>query len=292
MNKKTNPLVYVINLPWARQRRHRIQYQLEKYNIRHRIMDGVDANFIDDYERLRHRMNEISEYKSRLLNSGEQGAVLSHKNIYEMMLARDNDYALILEDDAIIDKRLAILLDNIEKLPLRWNICFLGYFYDTLGEPFFGSQTYPISFWRRQELDFLPGHKIGKLILRPRGAFGYLISQEAAKKLLSTSYDAPALVADRALSNCEIPGIVAIAPSLVKHDNIDVETCITNRPPSNFEYWTINRQLNTLEKGFVKRIPFLRLPFRLAKNMIRRLRASFLYLISPQYNRYRQDYEV
>ncbi|MCH9664639.1 MAG: glycosyltransferase family 25 protein [Gammaproteobacteria bacterium] len=296
--------VYVISLPWAKQRRDRISAQLESLGIKYEIVDAIDGNFLSPYDLLRHKMHLISKFKSRLLTPGEQGATLSHHKIYELMIKRNDKHALILEDDVLIDEKIKLLLDNPGKLTLQWNICYLGYFHDTLGKPFFRAAQYPIDLWGSKQLK-LPNKqskqvkqsgrklRVGKFILRPRGAFGYMLTQKAARLLLQKQTTRrAALIADRALSNAAIPGLVGIAPALITHDNSQVEECITLRPSSNFEYWTLNRDLNRMGGLAIRLVPFLKPFIYLCRDILRRCRATCIFLISRQYNRFRRDYEV
>lgn len=292
--------VYVIGLPWASQRRKRITAQLDKNDISYEIVDAVDGNFLSAYDQVRHKMHLVSKFKSRLLTSGEQGATLSHHKVYRMMLQRKDTHALILEDDAIIDQNLKPLLNNLNKMPTQWNICYLGYFYDTLGEPLFKSAHYPINLWNSKKLNFIPkattnrySYKVGKFIVRPRGAFAYMLTQNAASLLLKEhTQRKAALIADRSLSNLTIPGLVGIAPALISHDNTRVEECIVQRPPSHFKHRTLNRDLNRFASQLSRIIPVLKNGIYGLRNIIRRLRATYLFIVSKQYNRFRTDYEV
>lgn len=292
-----NLAIYVIGLPWAIQRRRRIAKQLDAIGVNYQMVDAVDGNFISSYERLRNKMHLVSKFKSRLLTAGEQGATLSHHKVYEMMLQNNDEYALILEDDATINEDIKALLNNINKLPMQWNICYLGYFYDTLGEPLFKSTHYPIDLWGSKKISCISAgkknYKMGKLIVRPRGAFGYLVTQKAARLLLQEhAQRGAALIADRAISNATIAGLVGIAPALISHDNEKVEECITHRPPSNFKHRTLNRDLNRLATMLINLIPLLRKSIYSCRWLVRRLRASALFIMSRQYNRFRIDYEV
>lgn len=294
------PSVYIVSLPWASQRRKRIASQLDDLGLSYKMVDAVDGHFILPYERLRNKLHLVSKFKSRLLTAGEQGAVLSHHKVYEMMLHNNDEHALILEDDANINADIKALLNNLEQLPTQWNICYLGYFYDTLGEPLFKAAHYPIDLWGSKNIslnstDKPPDshYKMGKFIVRPRGAFGYMLTKKAAKLLLQEHTQRhAALIADRALSNAPIPGLVGIAPALISHDNARVEECITQRPPSNFKHRTLNRDLNRLASLLINLVPLLKSGIYSCRGLVRRLRASALFIISRQYNRYRLDYEV
>ncbi len=62
------------------------------------------------------------------LNKGQIGCFMSHYGIWKKMLTSNQNYAIVLEDDAIISlpedfQSIQMTLDN---LPSKWDICYLG----------------------------------------------------------------------------------------------------------------------------------------------------------------------
>ena len=277
--------VYLINLAWASERRERMEAHLKDVNLSYELVTATDGNFLNEYDNLRYSMNKNSPYLSRLLTTGERGCSISHRNVYEMILQRNQDYALILEDDAVITNDALTFLRNIKNIPIEWNLIYLGYYVHTLGEPFFKTSLYPISLWKNRRLNFLNtmDYHIGKFILRPRGAFGYIITRKAARMVLEYSSKHNALMSDRYLSSCEIPGTLGISPSLLYHNDEKIERCILGRPLAAPHYNVAIRSLNKIESWLIKAFPFIKLLTRFMRLAIRRIRATLLFVLSRDY---------
>ena len=98
------------------------------------------------------------------LTQGGIGCALSHKRVYQKIIDDKINRCLILEDDAKFDIDFSDKLKQIEKnVPQDFDILFLGYH---------------VSYIRKEENDyyFVPN--------KTYGLFGYIVSQEGAKKLL------------------------------------------------------------------------------------------------------------
>ena len=277
--------VYLINLAWARERRDRMEDHLKDIGISYELVTATDGNFLNEYDNLRYNMNENSPYLSRLLTAGERGCAISHRNVYEMILQKKQDYALILEDDAVITDDALTFLRNIKDIPIEWNLIYLGYYVHTLGDPFFKKYLYPLSLWKNRRLNFLNSadYRIGKFILRPRGAFGYIITRKAARMVLEYSAKHNALMSDRYLSSCEIPGTLGISPSLLYHNDERIERCILGRPLVAPHYNVAIRSLNKIENWLVKIFPSIKLLTKFMRLSIRRVRATLLFVLSRDY---------
>jgi glycosyl transferase, family 25 len=62
------------------------------------------------------------------LNLGEIACSLSHRNLYEAMIANNWNKVLVLEDDVLpLEKALDQLPAAIGELPLNWELVYLGY---------------------------------------------------------------------------------------------------------------------------------------------------------------------
>lgn len=285
--------IYVVNLAWATQRKSRMVSQLNEFNLPFELVTASDGNFFSNYDNIRYSMDKTSPYLLRLLTAGEKGCVISHRHIYEMILNKGQEYALILEDDAILTDNLLTFLDNIKNLPQPWNLIYLGYYIDTLGDPFFVKSTYPISLWRRKRLSFFGDKKYtwGKFILRPRGAFGYLITHNGAKMILEYSMRNNAMLSDRYLSTSGISGIFGVTPRLIYHDDEKIEKCILGRPlslPTSHSNFVI-RLLNKFEIKLINKLPIMHILTNSMRLFTRRIRATLLFILSPNYGVSRRD---
>ena len=165
---------YIISLPDHKHKREKLIDQLikngiEKYEIINPF-DGRKMNFnqFPDYERIL----RLSLYGKDLVGP-EFGCFLSHKKIYQKMINENISYALVLEDDAKLNKNfsevLGILLNKYPELDL---VRFLGK-YKLHNKP------------KRKILQLTKDASLIRLHGSPGGTYAYVISQLGAKKMLS-----------------------------------------------------------------------------------------------------------
>jgi glycosyl transferase family 25 len=95
---KTKPLyqTYLINLDRATDRLELMQKEFEKCEITYERISAVDAKTLDS------STYKVKNKYDRDLVPGEIGCYLSHVKTLETFLASENDFALIIEDDAIL----------------------------------------------------------------------------------------------------------------------------------------------------------------------------------------------
>lgn len=164
---------FVITLEHSLQRRETISGRLGELGIPFEFHPGVDGRKIDllshpGYVKWKRRM-----FFGRDLSNGEFGCVLAHKSIYERIAAENIEMALVLEDDAILCDELPSVLDGLRQLDKKWHIVrFLG-----------RSKNYRAS----RMIAPLPGTRshLARPHGTPGGAYGYVINNYGAKRLLS-----------------------------------------------------------------------------------------------------------
>lgn len=111
---------FVINLNRAADRRNRIANLCKKLKMDFEIFTAIDGRELDeDFIR-----SNVYDYKNCCLTTGEVGCALSHIGVYREIINRRLPYALIIEDDAILDSRAIEFLREFEKKP-RNGICLL-----------------------------------------------------------------------------------------------------------------------------------------------------------------------
>jgi glycosyl transferase family 25 len=96
--------VYVINLPEATVRRQRIEEHLDSLRVPGvNFVSGVKGTALNSQE-LADSCDDkaIRSYLGRSLVRGEIGGTLAHHKVYNLFLESENDYALIIEDDALL----------------------------------------------------------------------------------------------------------------------------------------------------------------------------------------------
>jgi glycosyl transferase family 25 len=114
----------------------------------------------------------------RGLTKGEIGCALSHLKCLTDLLSREDDYALILEDDVIFDFDESFINDITDKLESNWDVVLLGHH-----SRYSRYEPGIHSIWTSKKVN--QSLRIVKFKERPVGAYGYLVSRKGAEKLLS-----------------------------------------------------------------------------------------------------------
>ncbi|WP_336194977.1 glycosyltransferase family 25 protein [Hafnia paralvei] len=90
---------FAVNLKREPLKKDHILTECKRHELDVEIIDAVEGTSLSELE-----LKElVYDYPNCYLTKGEIGCVLSHASIYKKMIAEGLDYALILEDDAIIN---------------------------------------------------------------------------------------------------------------------------------------------------------------------------------------------
>lgn len=103
--------IFIISLEDAEDRRRALVEQLDQIGLTYTIHTGVDARtgVPAEYEHLIDRA-WAERLMGRPMANPEFGCALSHRAVYERILREGHEGAVILEDDAVVDARLAEFL--------------------------------------------------------------------------------------------------------------------------------------------------------------------------------------
>ena len=104
--------IYVISLPTATNRREYITKQLQLLNLNFMFFDAIKG--VDIYETHEYSDKLAHKNENRALTKGEVGCAASHRNLYRKIATEIAPYALILEDDALINDDLPQFLEYIK----------------------------------------------------------------------------------------------------------------------------------------------------------------------------------
>lgn len=119
---------YVLSLKDETQRRMQISNQLNDLNIPFTFYDAVDLRKSNEESVSGlYSSGNSQKYLGRNLTNGEVGCALSHINIYENFLASDSDWALIIEDDAILGRLNKDIINEIVTSSSPFEVFILGY---------------------------------------------------------------------------------------------------------------------------------------------------------------------
>ena len=187
--------VYVISLARARERRIKIEDHLTSLGIKYKIFEAVDGEVLKSEDLKKYSSKKALGFIGRELTSSEIGCALSHLKIYEELKSKRFGGALILEDDALLDRNCMQVLSSLLSQNVNWDIINL-----VTDAPEIGL---------RIKLPFK--HEITKLEFYSNRTTAYLINYRAAETLLwagipiKTSADG--LLGNKKLHGLEMFGI-------------------------------------------------------------------------------------
>lgn len=166
---------YVINLDRNLDRLQQF-YEHAKLSGLHNIdrVAGIDGKQLTEAELYKHydaQHNTKNYFKT--LNPGEIGCYLSHRKVWQKMIDDNIDFALILEDDALCDKRLPTAIQRLAPSHQEWDVIKL---FSKRKQAFFVPSTSLV-----EGVELAPAFKV------PITTMGQLVSLQGAKKLLSGS---------------------------------------------------------------------------------------------------------
>lgn len=175
MNTQHYPHVFVINLYRDTHKKVKIEAQLKSLKLNYSIIEAVDGKLLSS-EQITLVYDKKSALKDtkRELSTGEIGCAMSHINIYKKMLKDNMDIAVILEDDAVLNKDFKTIIKQINQFPKKWELMLLGHrIFNT-----------PDCFIKHSSLG---KYTIAKSILRLLATHAYIVNIQGAKKLINAT---------------------------------------------------------------------------------------------------------
>ena len=196
---------YVINLKRAVERKQYISKQLNQVSQNFEFVEGIDwKDYVPKYKQKTVRNFKIRN-SFRSLSVGEIGCNLSHRKILKWLANSSEELITILEDDVRLSKNFSDVLQELENRPCKFDIVFLG-----------------SSFQKKQLVNISPLNDEFYFSLsksRESGAWGYVITNEAAKKFLEIFPEVTGPI-DDALHSFHVHGLKTyiLNPQIVFHD--------------------------------------------------------------------------
>lgn len=110
--------IYIVHYDKLIERKKNMIEQLNKYNF--------DYEFISNYGKENLTQNDKKKFKN--LSDGEISVCLHHIECFKKIFdSEEYDYALIFEDDVILDEHFDSYLNKyINDLPENWDMLFIG----------------------------------------------------------------------------------------------------------------------------------------------------------------------
>ena len=124
--------VFLINLDSSTERFTFMDEQLKQLGIEYQRISAVYGKDLHDTDiaKVYDPQANLQKYDKKL-NLGEIGCYLSHVQCWQMIIEQQLDYALILEDDSVLDPALMTVIEHIENLSTDWDYIKLCHDYGT-----------------------------------------------------------------------------------------------------------------------------------------------------------------
>lgn len=197
----------VINLPIAWERREAVKHEFEKVGLEYEIWEAVDGTRLTDEEK---RFVD-NETRNRLgfqeWDNSSLACLLSHTAVLKNLVDSEDDMIAIFEDDAILHPDIIDVLAALEEQPDGFDVVKLQRSYDCF------RRYFPVH-------RILPGHTIGRLRFHDFGCYGYVITKDAARRILGL-FPVPVFEIDRIIPRYWENGlnhIYYLNPPVVFHD--------------------------------------------------------------------------
>jgi glycosyl transferase family 25 len=160
---------WVINLDRAPERLARIRSQLDALGLPFTRLAAVDARALSPVQRA--ELDEAAYQRKHGMTPvlGELGCYLSHVAVMRAFLASPARFALVLEDDVLLQPTLPAVLQGLAAHAGRWDMVKLSAVHS--GTPV------PV-------LQLAPGHALAVMLSRCTGSSAYAINRRAAEAYL------------------------------------------------------------------------------------------------------------
>ncbi|MGX9461798.1 glycosyltransferase family 25 protein [Shewanella sp. A14] len=114
--------VFLINLDSSTERFTFMDEQLKQLGIEYQRISAVYGKDLHDTDiaKVYDPHKNLQKY-DKTLNLGEIGCYLSHAHCWQMIIEQQLDYALILEDDSVLDPALMTVMQHIGRLSADWD---------------------------------------------------------------------------------------------------------------------------------------------------------------------------
>ncbi len=209
---KNSVPIFIISLPRSLERQRLITKSLNAKGLQYDLIEAVDGRSLSEkYKSEVYDSNKAKELFNRELLLGEIGCALSHKKIYEKIMKEKIDYALILEDDAIVSDFVNEAIESCICTSFTWDIILFGHHATYKKNKAIKSQ---FSFWGKKSYDKLNFYR---LVGKTSGTHGYMITYEGAKKLYSKLNKVTKPI-DYYTSDDSLINVYALYPTIINPD--------------------------------------------------------------------------
>lgn len=242
--------IFVISLQNSTDRRNSITTQCERLGVKPVFIDAIYGKDLSSSDIEKYCDQEkAKQLFGRELLLGEIGCALSHKKVYQKIVDEDIPYAIVLEDDAIIENEFIEAIKLTLASDVNWELVLLGHHKDASR-----GMSSPLSIWEKAYLNSV--YTLNRLADFGFGTYGYIISNRGANKLLLKIRSISRPI-DHYTYDSNMVNVYAIFPTVVEinydFDNIIDDTKIRSIQKDNI-YKKFLKKIRFLDKAFVIKI--------------------------------------
>lgn len=203
---------FIINLPQSTDRKTFMEAQCDSIGISPIFIDAVNGKGLSDSEINKYcNQRKAKQLFGRELLLGEIGCALSHIHVYQKMVDKNIAYAVIFEDDAIIKKDFTDTIKLVLDINFDWDLILLGH---NIGFDISNEIKSIKSYWYKKKVN--NSTNIGRIVKGGLGCYGYLITQQGAKKILDyINKESIFYPIDKITSNNKIINFYGVFPTIV-----------------------------------------------------------------------------
>ena len=272
--------IYIISLKRIPERRKFMEAQLSAL--------GLEAEFVEAVDGL-----ELSEaaIKANCVNEKitptEIAAAWSHRNVYQRLIDSEEEYALVLEDDAVLWPNIIPFLELIPKIASDWELIHLCWQSMVRVNPYpfrIFRNIFPFSLYNQHKFKLgspSKEYRLGAVLFPIFQAVAYMVSRQGAHIL--TRHNTPITsLADHVFANITPGKWLAVSPNLVSYQvigaGITTRSNYDMKPPPPPNNWALPRRFSKFHNYEYKRGWILRFERKRFSNWRVRLTMTVLYL--------------
>jgi len=237
--EKPMPPIFVINLEKNTVRRNNIENQLAQAGLEFEICPATDGSMLTQRDLASYDENYVLRNISRELSSSEIGCYLSHQKLWQKIVDENIPWAVILEDDVLIQADLKEILSKIGKIPFKWDLIRLAGLLPTSNFTLYG---------------LTGSYKLTVPLQGASGTQANCISRTGAQKLLAYSAMIRGTVDDHVIDNWWETGsiVFAVQPYPIREDQA-LTSNIQEERKKTLQAYRNNRKNRSIKQNLIRR---------------------------------------
>lgn len=123
------PDIYIVHFSELKERKEKIIKDLSEWPEKIEFVEEFHRDKISEELKKEYYLKDDKKIKelTGFLSNAEIACAISHLEIYKKIIAKNQEYALVLEDDAIPEKNfIEQFKENLKNTPENWDIIYMG----------------------------------------------------------------------------------------------------------------------------------------------------------------------